>query len=147
MSNSNDEFEKLGGRDILVRFSKVFYDKVYEHPWIGKFFVDVPQDVIEIQQVDFLQGSLGGPKVYAGKLPIRAHVNLNITDELFDLRTDMVVDALKEVGAKQELIDRIIRIDSAFKKGIVKKTINDCEKRYFTDEIVDFPNPNFKKVA
>ena len=72
MSN-NDKFEALGGRPILVKISKIFYDKVYDHAWLGKFFAKVDQQIIEDQQVDFLQGALGGDKVYCGKLPVKAH--------------------------------------------------------------------------
>jgi truncated hemoglobin YjbI len=140
-------FHELGGREILMRVSKVFYDKVYAHPWIGKYFADVPQDVIEIQQVDFLQGALGGEKVYCGKLPVPAHKHMFINDELYQLRTNLLVESLKECGACQELIDRLIKIDDAFKSGIVKKSVADCEKRFNSDTILDFPNPEGKKAA
>lgn len=140
-------FEDLGGRAILEKMSKIFYDDVYQHPWLGKFFADVPQDVIEVQQVDFLQGALGGPMVYCGKLPVPAHKHMYITEELFELRNDILVNALKQVGAKDELIERILRIDNSFRSAIVKESLDQCEKRYNTDTILSFPNPNNKKVA
>jgi hemoglobin len=142
-----DDFEKLGGRSILVKMSKIFYDDVYKHEWIGKFFQGIDQDIIEAQQVDFLQGALGGEKVYCGKLPIPAHKHMFISDELYNLRTDLMVSALKEVNASQELIDKILKIDASFKGGLVKKSITDCEKRYNTDEILIVPNPDIKKSA
>lgn len=46
---------------MLRDVSKIFYDKVYKHEWIGQYFQSVPQDLIEAQQVDFMAQSLGGP--------------------------------------------------------------------------------------
>jgi len=40
------------------------------------------------------------------------------------------------------LAERWIRIDNAFKKAITKKNISDCEKRFNTDSILDFPKPS-----
>lgn len=141
------EFEDLGGREILVKYSKVFYDKVYEHEWIGQYFKNIDQDFIEAQQVDFLQGALGGDQVYAGALPIPAHKHMFIPEELFDLRQALVRESLEEVGASSELTEKILRVDEAFRKALVKNSVGDCEKRFTTDEILNFPNPNPKKIV
>jgi truncated hemoglobin YjbI len=141
-----EEFESMGGRALLEKITKVFYDKVYAHPWIGQYFKEIKQEIIEEQQVDFLQGALGGEKVYCGKLPVPAHKHMFITDELFDLRTDLLVESIKECNGSEELTEKILKIDHAFKSGIVKKSLGDCEKRYNTDVIMDIPNPE-KKAA
>ena len=135
-------FEELGGRKILEKGTKLFYGKVYAHPWLGRFFKDVPQEIIEGQQIDFLQGALGGKKVYCGRLPIPTHTHMFITDEVFDLRSEILVEALQEVQACNELIERILKVDQAFRGGIVKKTVGDCEKRYFTDELMIITKPS-----
>ena len=142
-----EDFEKLGGRNILVKMSKIFYDNVYDHPWIGKFFQGIDQGIIEAQQVDFLQGALGGEKVYCGKLPIPAHKHMFISDDLYNLRTDLMLSALKEVNASAELVEKILKIDASFKGGLVKEKIDDCKKRYNTDELLIIPNPDIKKAA
>lgn len=139
--------EELGGRPILEKVSKAFYDKVYEHPWIGQYFKEVSQEVIESQQVDFMTASLGGPKVYLGKLPVPAHKHMMITDELFLLRKDLLNQAMDEVGVPNELRERWNAIDEAFRTKIVKSSISECEKRFNTDEIMFFENPNHKKAA
>jgi truncated hemoglobin YjbI len=144
---NSDDFKKLGGREILIKFSKIFYDKVYDHPWLKKYFEEIPQETIEIQQVDFLQSSLGGEQVYCGKLPVPAHKHMMITEELYELRSELVLESLKEIGANPELIEKINKIDQAFRPKLVKKSIDECEKRFKTDIILDFPNPNNKKAA
>jgi truncated hemoglobin YjbI len=133
-----EEFNKLGGKEMLQKVSKIFYDKVYEHSWIGQYFAHIEQEIIESQQVDFMTSALGGPKVYCGRLPIPTHKNMLISSELFELRHDLLLESLKEAGASEELIAKWTKIDNAFKDGIVKSNISECEKRFFTDDILDF---------
>ena len=99
-------FEELGGRSVLEAISKSFYDKVYKHPWLGKFFQDVPQDHQESQQVDFLQQSMGGAPKYCGRAPASAHMHINVSDALFELRDALLLEAFKENKASPELITR-----------------------------------------
>jgi truncated hemoglobin YjbI len=140
------QFEALGGKEMLKKVSKIFYDKIYEHEWIGQFFKEVDQEIIENQQVDFMTSALGGPKVYCGRLPIPTHKNMYITPELFDLRQSLLKDSLIEAKASEELIEKWLKIDEAFKSGLVKNNMGECEKRFFTDEILVFPNP-MKKAS
>ena len=141
------EFEKLGGKAMLEKVAKIFYDKIYEHEWIGKYFMHIDQKIIESQQVDFMSSALGGPKDYCGRMPIPTHKNMMISEDLFELRHKLLLESLKQADASQELIDKWTKIDEAFKSGIVKNSISDCEKRYFTDVILDFKDPNYKKVS
>ena len=132
-------FEELGGVTILKKVSKVFYDKVYKDQWIGKYFQHIEQERIEAQQIDFMTQSLGGPKVYCGRLPGPTHQNMFISEELFELRQKYLIEALDESNASEELKQRWLAIDEAFKRKIVKKTKADCVKRFVTDDILDFP--------
>mgnify|MGYP000085043579 FL=1 len=141
-----EEFEKLGGRGMLIKVSKLFYDKVYEHPWIGLYFQEVPQDRIEAQQVDFMTSTLGGGNVYMGRLPVPAHKHMFISEELFDLRQDLLQEAFVEAKASKELIEKWNKIDEAFRGRLVKKNLGECEKRFFTDEINYHKDPT-KKIA
>lgn len=140
-------FNDLGGRKILEQVSKIFYDKVYEHPWLGLYFQEVDQEVIEAQQVDFMSAALGGPKVYLGKLPIPAHKHILITEEIFDLREKLLHEALQEANACSQLIERWQKIDNAFKSKLIKKNLTECEKRFNSDEIIFFPEPKNNKAA
>lgn len=147
LKNQYEEFEKLGGKPMLEKVAKIFYDKIYQHEWIGKYFSHIDQKIIESQQVDFMSSALGGPKDYCGKMPIPTHKNMMITAELFELRQKLLLESLNEADASQGLIDKWLKIDEAFKSGIVKESISDCEKRFFTDIILDFKDPNQKKAS
>ena len=134
-------FENVGGRPVLERVHKVFYDKLYEHPWLKQFFSEIDQKTIENQQTDFMISNMGGGKIYSGALPKNAHKHLFVTAEMFDLRNRILKESLAECGVPEELAERWLRIDDAFRKSIVKKDPSQCEKRFFTDEIVIFPKP------
>ena len=135
------EFEAMGGVKVLETISKLLYDKIYEDPWLKQYFEQVPQEHIERQQVAFMQAALGGPNLYCGQTPPAAHKHINITDELYAARQIHLDEAFKQSGANSNLIERWQRIDDAFFNRIVKTSIGDCEPRYKTDKILDFPKP------
>lgn len=146
MSNEKTLFERLGGRPTLEKVHKIFYDKLYVHPWFSLFFKHVEQKVQEAQVTDFMTEPMGGGSIYSGAFPVPAHMHIYITDELFDLRHELLKESLNEAGIPAELQSQWLRIDRAFKAGIVKKSKSDCKPRFATDEIVDIPDPR-KKAA
>lgn len=125
----------------MMRVHKIFYDKLFKHPWIGKFFKGINQETQEVQQTDFMSQPMGGEATYCGKLPIPAHSHMYITEEIFNLRSQILRDSLKEAGVPDELAERWLAIDNAFKNGIVKKSLEDCKPRYKCDEILVVPDP------
>ena len=147
MEEKKSLFEELGGRPQLMKIVKHFYDKVYAHPWLGLYFKNTPQEHIENQQADFMTGALGGPKIYAGRSPNDAHPHLFITEELYVLRTHLMMETLKELNVPQAIIDRWIKIEDAFKASMVKTSIDQCHGRYKTEEILAFENPEKIKKA
>ncbi len=115
--------EQVGGVETLERVHKIFYDKVYAHPWLGRFFEGHNQASIEARQTAFMVEKMGGPKNYMGKPPLSAHRQMYITEELFELRKQLLREALEEFGLEEALIERWLKIDSAFKRQIVKPSI------------------------
>ncbi len=136
----------IGGKEAIEKIVKVFYDKVYEHHWLKQYFQHIPQERIEAQQVDFVVAALGGPQDYCGQLPVKAHSNMFINDELFELRENVLKKTFKELGTPQELVDKWLKIDYSFKNKIVKTSRDQCEKHFFTDVILDFDNPDKKSA-
>jgi truncated hemoglobin YjbI len=134
-------FESYGGRAILEKVSKVFYDKIYCDPWLKSFFKHVPQEYIEAQQVDFMQTALGGKNIYAGKTPPHAHKHINITDEVYRAREKILLESLKECNVSDTLSKRWIEIEDVFYGRVVKSSINDCQARYPEEGVLDFPKP------
>jgi len=136
-----DAFEMMGGRKSLILINKIFYDKVYKHPWLKLYFQEIPQQHIEDQQVDFMQKVLGGENLYVGKAPPAAHMHIYINEEIFQVRKQLLVEAFHEAQAKQEMIDKWLTLDDSFKRVIFKDSAAQCKRRFTTDPILDFPNP------
>lgn len=141
MDDNQSLFEQIGGKAILQRVAKRFYDKVYAHPWLKLYFIHTKQEIIESQQVDFMTGALGGPRVFSGRMPQDAHMHINITPELIEVREKLLLEALDEEKAPAELKERWLRVENAFKRHIIKPSVEACQKRWTTDEILDFENP------
>ncbi len=135
------EFEKMGGTVMLEKISKIFYDKIYEDDWLKLYFELIPQEHIERQQVAFMEAALGGRKLYCGQTPPAAHKHMYITHALFEARQVLLDESFVESNASPLLIEKWQRIDDAFFNRIVKHAPEQCEKRYKTDTILDFPDP------
>jgi hemoglobin len=140
-------FEEVGGMATIEKVHKIFYDKLYADSWIGSFFKEIDQKVIESQQNDFMGQNFGGKVYYLGKLPVAAHKHMFINEELFILRTNYLRESLIEAKVSAENIEKWLKIDGAFKNGILKKDISDCVKRYASDKIESYENPKNKKAA
>ena len=124
-SSKRTLFDEVGGLPILQKVHKIFYDKVYAHPWLKQFFAGHNQQIIEDRQTAFMGGKMGGPIEYLGKTLKMAHRHMYITEELFELRRQLLIDSLCEAGVPAPLRERWLKIDSAFKRMIVKKSIAD----------------------
>ena len=104
-----EAFNQIGGRASLITINKVFYDKVYQHPWLKQYFLNVPQQYIEDQQVDFMQKVLGGENCYIGKARPVAHKHMFIPDELFDVRKKLLIETFNETNTHPRLMESAIR--------------------------------------
>ena len=140
MSNI-ESFNRLGGRNSLIAINKTFYDKVYQHPWLKQYFLNIPQQHIEDQQVDFMQKVLGGENRYIGKAPHIAHKHMFIPDELFDLRKQLLLVAFRENNTHPDLVNKWLNIDESFRRILVKESPSECKPRFTTDAILNFAKP------
>ncbi|WP_455221990.1 group I truncated hemoglobin [Kaarinaea lacus] len=116
-------FDELGGLATLQKVHRIFYDKLYAHPWLKHFFAGHNQQAIEDRQTAFMAKKLGGAVAYWGKQLKMAHRQMYITEELFDLRHTLLRDSLEEAGIRDDLAQRWLKIDYAFKRQIVKQSI------------------------
>lgn len=136
-----DDFNRIGGRASLIIINKVFYDKVYKHPWLKQYFIKIAQQHIEDQQVDFMQKVLGGENLYVGKAPPIAHKHMFIPDELFDVRKQLLIDTFKETNTHPEMAKKWLNLDESFRRILVKKSLDECQPRFTTDPILNFDKP------
>ncbi len=127
-------FEAVGGMPTLQRVHKIFYDKLYAHPWLKHFFAGFNQQIIEDKQTGFMAWKMGGPNDYRGRELKTAHRQFYIPDELFELRHEILRESILEGGVPEDLAQRWLRIDRAFKKQIVKDSIESFYAHHFLYE-------------
>jgi len=127
-------FEQVGGLPVLERVHKLFYDRVYAHEWLGQFFIGHDQSSIEMRQTLFMAEKMGGDVDYWGKQPEMAHRQFFITQELFDIRHEILHQALIEAGVDDDLIRRWLEIDNAFVRVVVKGSIESFYSNSFKFE-------------
>ncbi len=130
-------FKALGGLPTLEVVHKIFYAKVFDHPWLKQYFIHQNQALLERQQTDFMAEKMGGPKKYSGKPVLQAHIHLYITAELFELRHALLKQSILETGITESLMLRWLKIDYAFKKLVTDTSLEDFHQRYtFKSRIV-----------
>ncbi len=122
-------YDAVGGHSTLVKAHKIFYDKVYAHPWLKQFFEGHDQAAIEARQTSFMAEKMGGPE-YIGKPLKQAHENMYITEELAMLRHALLAESLCEAEIENELSERWLRIDSAFMQQTIKPSMDAFYKDY-----------------
>lgn len=116
-------FDAVGGLPVLDHVHKVFYDKIYVHPWLGQYFAEHDQVAIERRQTQFMAEKMGSNVDYFGKGMKMAHRAMYITQEMFDIRKVLLTESLAEVGVADDLAQRWLKIDSAFQRQIIKDSI------------------------
>lgn len=134
-------FYDLNGFDTLRKAHKIFYDKVYAHPWLSPYFKGHEQSFIEEQQTKFMAEKFGGPREFLGKEPKYAHEHMYITEELFEVRQQLLRESLEEAGITEDLIERWLKIDSAFKKAVSNDDIDAFHALYTFKERIIIENP------
>jgi len=140
-------YARLGGHPTLERVHKLFYDKVYEHPWLGLFFEGIDQDFIEEQQTAFMAAVMGGPKRYVGQYPKPAHKHMFVDQELFDLRNEVLAESIAEAAVPADAASEWLKLDRNFANAIIKRSVDECEQRYVFEPIVHIPDPRRGRLA
>jgi nitric oxide dioxygenase len=117
---------EIGGAEVIHRVHQRFYDCLFEHEWLGRFFWGKPKDVLVRKQTDFMVAAFGGEKNYRGDTPAFIHMHMFITDEQLDLRQRILREAILAEGLSTTVAERWLKVDDAFRAGIVKRTVDDC---------------------
>ncbi len=134
-------FDEIGGIPCIQRVHHMLYDKLFSHFWLKKFFIGIPRDALEDQQTDFMADLFGRPARYCGRAPMRAHQHLFITEEIFMVRHSLLAETLTEAKIAGAHKKRWLEFDLGMKAAIIKKTPEECEGRYRTEEVIVIPKP------
>jgi hemoglobin len=118
--------EEIGGEDAVARVHRRFYDILFEHPWLGQFFYGKSKTALIKKQTQFMVAAFNGPNNYTGDTPAFVHMHMFITDEMADLREQILKQCISAEGLTEYVADRWLKVDQAFRPGIVKKSIDEC---------------------
>ncbi len=131
----------VGGEDVVRNVHQVFYDAIFEDPWLGQFFYGKSKEVLIRKQTEFMVSAFGGPHAYRGATPAIVHMNMFITDELATLRERFLRRAILSQGLSESIADRWQAVDRLYRPSVVKQSLNDCVVTCFGQFPVEAKKP------
>lgn len=132
----------LPSEDELHAVARTFYDKVYAHPWIGRFFHGVDQNRQELKLVRFFLMSWHDPAFgpLQGEYLRDEHAHMYITPALFDLRQELFAAAVREHGHDEARVRAFLEFNERWRPYVVKASIDECVPS-IEGELVAIPPP------
>lgn len=121
-----DLLQEIGGEAGVLRVHQRFYEVMFNHPWLGQFFFGKSEEVLITKQTQFMVAAFNGPNNYTGDTPAFVHMHMFITDEMADLREQILRRAILDEGLPESVADRWLKVDQSFRPAIVKKSIDEC---------------------
>ncbi|MDI1300836.1 MAG: globin domain-containing protein [bacterium] len=119
-------FAEVGGYDVVERVHQRFYDSIFAEAWLGGFFATKSQQSLVLKQTRFMVAAFGGPDEYRWESPALAHMHMMVTDEQADIREILLRNAIRAEGLSQDIEDRWLATDQAFRPAIVKQSDAEC---------------------
>ncbi|MDI1315024.1 group 1 truncated hemoglobin [Prosthecobacter sp.] len=114
-------YQKLGGKGAMEAAIDAFYVKVLADDRVKHFFDDVSMDKQRRKQKEFLSAAFGGPLPWTGKDMRKAHEGMGITEEQFNAIAENLVNTLKDLKIRQELIDQVVAIALTTKDDVLER--------------------------
>lgn len=100
---------------------QALYERMFDDPIVGFFFVGKDRDHIVRAQVPLVQRMLGQPGVsYDGKPIPEAHADLPILPGHFDRRHHLLAEVLRERGVDDAVRARWLEVDRGFRDAVLK---------------------------
>ncbi len=100
-------FDELGGEAAVTAAVERFYPRVLADPMLASFFTGVNLPRLKAHQFAFLSQALGGPRQYTGASMAQAHARLRIEQHHFDRVATHLLETLRELGVKEDLIAQV----------------------------------------
>ncbi len=113
------DYEAIGGAPALTQVVDHFYKLVIDDEQLAPYFASVDLPRLKRHQTMLLAQVLGGPAAYAGRELAAAHAVLGITDDHFGRVAAYLAETLREAGADDDLVGRVVAILGGVKGQIV----------------------------
>lgn len=112
-------YQKLGGKAAMDAAVDAFYVKVLADDRVKHFFDDVSMDKQRRKQKEFLSAAFGGPLPWTGKDMRKAHAGMGLTEVHFNAIAENLVNTLKDLKIRQELIDQVVAVALTTKDDVL----------------------------
>jgi hemoglobin len=112
-------YDRLGGEPAIVAAVDRFYVRVLADPMLAPFFEKVEMSKLKRHQFAFLSQALGGPQWYSGASMAQAHAHLRIEQSHFNAVAGHLVETLRELGVKDDLIAEVAAAVGSLSNEIV----------------------------
>ncbi|MET4700966.1 two-component system chemotaxis sensor kinase CheA [Constrictibacter sp. MBR-5] len=124
-SEDGSLFERIGGMPAIEAAVDSFYAKVIRDPRLSPFFEHTILEVQKAMLRDWLARGFGGPNDYAGGDLAQAHASLagQLNDSHFDAWIGHLVDAVREMGTAEAVIDDVLGVLEGVRRDIVPAPI------------------------
>jgi len=124
-------FNEIGGTKVIQRVHARFYDQMFDHPWLGRFFYGKNKEALIAKQTRFMVAAFGGPNEYVGEPPALAHMHMYITEEMALERERVLRHSILAEGLNVATAQRWLKIDRSFWPAINKNSTDECVTKCF----------------
>lgn len=107
------------GEDFIRKAVDLFYQRAFTDMIIGHFFFGKNHDELAAHQAAFTIAALGGPRLYAGRPLVEAHLGHRIRKPHFDRRRMILREVLEELGLSHHLLEAWLAQEEAFRSLII----------------------------
>ena len=117
--NETPLFQRLGGEEKIHALLKEVVRLHHENPTVAYLVEDVDGDHLAARVAEFVITGTGGPEVYRGPSLTESHAHLNLTNELFMAAGHDVIQAMKNLGHKENEINEMVCILISLRDQVV----------------------------
>lgn len=112
-------YERLGGAPAIAAVVDEFYRRVLADAELAPFFSETNVQWLKGRQKQFFGQALGGPEVYKGQPMKEAHARLPIEQKHFDRVAEHLIEVLKDLNVRFELIHEVVAVVAPLASDIV----------------------------
>ncbi|MDX8378410.1 MAG: globin domain-containing protein [Mariprofundales bacterium] len=145
--------KEIGGEEIIRRVHQRFYNVLFEDNYLGQFFYGKSKPSLIMKQTQFMVAAFGGEDNYRGGTPAFVHMHMLVTDEMADIRETILRRTILAEGLSEDIADRWLSVDHAFRPSIVKKSEDECVMRCWGQapsvikKPAEYSIPTIKQIA
>jgi len=101
-------YERLGGEAAVAGLLEGLYVRALADPLLSPLLQNIDIQRLKAHQFAFISQAMGGPHQYTGLSLVQAHARLSIEECHFDAFVGHLQDALRQIGATEDVTSEII---------------------------------------